>query len=406
MDEGKKQRIIPKIVCVLLSLGLWLYITNVENPVRTVEVKNIPVELVNTDVLEKSKFSVVSDQKFTVDLKIEGTSNDVISVKKDDFKIVADMSTYALKEGENTIPVQILAYPENISVKNNGYLGIKVKLENFITKEIPIISNVQLSYNNHIYEKSKTISPSKVTVSGGKSQIEKISKAVLVGEEKNINGDFSKTYKIKFLDADGNELQDVKANESESKLSISVSKGKTVPVKVQTTGVITNGFALEKIELGTQYVKITGEDNALNSIKEINTEYIDLSNITEDKEMQAKLIIPEGITLKDSENTVRVKFKITKQSVENREIICNVQYVNLPEDFTIQNSTESVKVTLSGLKENLDSIKVENINAVVDLSQINQEGTFSYAPQVTILDSSSVTVGNVESADVTVSKKS
>ena len=110
MDKGKNQTLIVKLVCILLSFGLWLYISNVENPVRTYEIKKVPVELVNTDILKNSDFSVVNDQQFTVDLKLEGPSSEMSKVKKDDFKIVADMETYALREGENTIPVQIITY--------------------------------------------------------------------------------------------------------------------------------------------------------------------------------------------------------------------------------------------------------------------------------------------------------
>ena len=100
MDKGKDQTLIVKLICILLSFGLWLYISNVENPVRTYEIKKVPVELVNTDILKNSNFSVVDNQQFTVDLKLEGPSSEMSKVKKEDFKIVADMATYALREGE------------------------------------------------------------------------------------------------------------------------------------------------------------------------------------------------------------------------------------------------------------------------------------------------------------------
>ena len=132
--KNKNETLIPKIISLLLSFGLWIYISNVENPVRTYEVKNIPVELVNLDSLTNSNFAVLENQNFTVDLKLEGPSTDVVKVRPEDFKIVADMSTYALKIGENTIPVQIISYPENITIKNNGFLGIKVNLEELVKK--------------------------------------------------------------------------------------------------------------------------------------------------------------------------------------------------------------------------------------------------------------------------------
>jgi YbbR domain-containing protein len=98
MDKSENGTLIVKIICLLLSFGLWLYISNVENPLRTYELKNIPVELINQDSLTNSKFAIINKQQFTVDLKLEGSSSEVVNAKKEDFKIVADMSTYALKK--------------------------------------------------------------------------------------------------------------------------------------------------------------------------------------------------------------------------------------------------------------------------------------------------------------------
>lgn len=149
--KNKNKTLIPKLICLLLSLGLWIYISNVENPMRTYEIRDIPVELVNLDSLKSSKFAISGNQNFTVDLKIEGPSTDITKVKREDFKIVADMSAYALKTGENTIPVQIISYPENIIIKNNGFLGIKINLEELVTKKFTIQSKVKLSYKDNIY---------------------------------------------------------------------------------------------------------------------------------------------------------------------------------------------------------------------------------------------------------------
>ena len=174
MDKSENRTLIIKIICVLLSLGLWLYVSTVENPLRTYELKNIPVELTNVDSVTNSKFAIANTQQFTVDLKLEGSSNEVVKVKKEDFRIIADMSAYALKNGENNIPVQIITSPENIDIKNNGFLGIKVNLEELVEKQFTIKSKVKVNYKEHIYKKEQIISPKAITVTGGKSSVERI----------------------------------------------------------------------------------------------------------------------------------------------------------------------------------------------------------------------------------------
>lgn len=405
MDQGKNQTLIVKIVCILLSFGLWLYISTVENPVRTYEIRKVPVELVNLDNLKDSKFSVVNNQEFTVDLKVEGPSNEIIKVKKEHFKVVADMSTYALKEGENTIPVQILTYPENITIKNNGFLGIRVMLEKYITKDFNINSNVKLSYKDHIYENSTVINPQVVSVSGGESQVERISDVVLVGEEKDIQSNISNTYEIKFLDDLGNEVTDIEASHKTAQLIVTVKNGKSVPINIRTTGNIPVGYILENSDLSKSTVNISGDDAALDSIDKIETEYIDISNLTESSTFTVKLDVPEGITLKNSEDTVTVTFTISKENPISKEIICNVDYINLPDEFSIENSTQSVKVNLYGLRDELDKISTDNIQVTMNLEGVTEEGTFTYTPQVKINNPTTITVSDVGSVEVTLKKK-
>ena len=130
MDKGSaKERLIIKLVCVLLSFCLWIYVNNVETTVKTYTLKNVPVKLVNVEALKNYGLALSPGQKFEVNLNLEGPSKYIYSVNQNDFTIQADLSEYALKNGENNIPVQIINYPQQVNIKNNVYLIVKVKLE-------------------------------------------------------------------------------------------------------------------------------------------------------------------------------------------------------------------------------------------------------------------------------------
>ncbi|AGX41306.1 CdaR family protein [Clostridium saccharobutylicum] len=410
MVKTKDSTLIVKLICLLLSFGLWLYISNVENPVRTYEIKNIPVELINEDYLTGSKFAIVNKEQYTVDLKLEGPSSEVIKVKKEDFKVVADMSAYALKSGENTIPVQIVSYPENISVKNSGFLGVKVDLEELVKKDFAIKSKVKVNYKENIYEKQEFISPEKVTVTGGKSSVDKINEAVLMGEAKNVDKNTKNTYDIKFLDSNGNEVTDVEPDNKTAQLSILVTNGKSVPINLKTTGTMKSEVTLDGYELSKNYVNIvSANSDILNNIQAIDTEPVDISSLQSDSEVDAKLKVPDGISLLDGDSTIKVKFKVKKQekSVDSitKNIDCKIQYKNLSETLNLESSTATATVTLTGTQQVLDNVTASNINAVIDLSKVTQEGSFEYTPDVTIVNTDNVSVANVGTVKVVVKKK-
>ena len=405
MDKSENRTLIVKIICLLLSYGLWLYISNVENPLRTYELKNIPVELINQDSLTNSKFAIVNKQQFTVDLKLEGPTSEVINVKKEDFKIVADMSTYALKSGENIIPVQIINYPENINIKNNGFLGIKVNLEELVQKEFTIKSKVKASFKEHVYEKEQTISPNKITVTGGKSYIEKISEAILMGEEKEIDKNKQSEYDIKFVDSFGNEVSNVESADKTAKLSIVVTNGKIVPINLKARGTIPQGFILEGYELSKNSVNIIGDSQNLDKIQSIDTEFVDMASLRTDSEMDVKLKLPEGISVQNEEKSIKVKFDVTKEENATKNLVCNVQYNNLNQDLLLESSNPTVNVTLTGTKTALDKISTSNINVILDLVNVKEEGTFNYTPKATLVDGDNVIISEVGSVNIVVKKK-
>lgn len=404
MDKSKDKNLMAKIICVLLSFGLWLYITNVENPSRNYDIKNIPVELVNTNVIENSKLALVPGQKFTVDLKIEGPSSEVNKIRPEDFKITADMSNYALKSGKNTIPVQIISYPENITIKNNGFLGIKVELEEFATKELTIKSTVKVNYKNGIHELDKKISPSTVKITGGKSTIDRVDSAVISGEEKDVGKNIENSYVIKFLDSDGNEVTGIESNVSSAKLNITVTAGKKVAVNLITSGQISEGYELVGYDIEPKYVEILG--NKAQSMESIDTEPLDLSSFTEDSEAYVKLNIPDGITVINGVDTIKVKINVKKLEAVTKNVICTVKYINLNEDLIIESPTDKINITLTGLQTELDKVSDKNIDVSVNLNNIKEEGTYNIKPDVVANNiKGNITIGESENISVVVKKK-
>lgn len=413
MDKGsrKEQTIVVKIICLLLSFGLWLYVSNVENPVRAYEIKDIPVEILNEKALTNAGFAISDFKQFTVDLKIEGASSEVAKVKREDFKVAADMSAYALKAGENRIPVQILSYPENISIKNNGFLGIKILLEELTKKQVTIKSNVKISYKENIYEKEEKLNPSSVTISGAKSIIDKVSQAVIRGDITELDKNYKNKFKILFLDSVGNEINNINSDIDETELSVIVDHGKRVPVDVKIKGQLPNEATLGEVNVIPSEVNILGNNDVLNSINNIDTEIFDISNLQEDNEIVLKLNVPEGISIEGGVNTVKVKFNINNSNVNTNEskevtrsITCNVKYENLKEGYVVDNSNLSVVVQISGEQSELDKINSNDILASVDLSNVSQEGTFTYTPKVSINHPATVKILDVGSISITVKK--
>ena len=411
MDNWKtKQKIIVQIVSLFISIGLWLYVTNTENPIRTVEVSKVPVQLLNANDLSKQGMALVPNQSIYVDLKVEGYSQDVYKLNKDNFSIKIDLAEYALKLGDNSIPITIVDTPSNVTVKNTSNLVVTVKIEEIIEKDFKVESRIDVAAKANYYVAQPQINPETVTVSGPKSLVSQVKGVVVLGQEDNVFEDIVKNYEVVAIGDSGYTVEGVKLSTERVQVIIKVNPGKSVPIKVGTIGNAGYNINIASMELSQNYVEITGPQYILDSISEIYTEAIDLSRITKNSNMKVDLIFPDGIEKASiSYVTVSIEVEEAKESQENevtREFEVEYTTSGLASDFNMTASSNKVKIVLKGSKNKLDSINIENIVASIDLSSITDAGQYTETPAVNITgDAEGVEIISVESIIINVTKE-
>ena len=411
MDNWKtKQKIIVQIVSLFISIGLWLYVTNTENPIRTVEVSKVPVQLLNANDLSKQGMALVPNQSIYVDLKVEGYSQDVYKLNKDNFSIKIDLAEYALKLGDNSIPITIVDTPSNVTVKNTSNLVVTVKIEEIIEKDFKVESRIDVAAKANYYVAQPQINPETVTVSGPKSLVSQVKGVVVLGQEDNVFEDIVKNYEVVAIGDSGDTVEGVKLSTERVQVIIKVNPGKSVPIKVGTIGNAGYNINIASMELSQNYVEITGPQYILDSISEIYTEAIDLSRITKNSNMEVALIFPDGIEKASiSYVTVSIEVEEVKESKENevtREFEVEYTTSGLASDFNMTASSNKVKIVLKGSKSKLDSINIENIVASIDLSSITDAGQYTETPAVNITgDAEGVEIISVESIIINVTKE-
>ena len=374
MDSWKtKQKIIVQVVSLFISIGLWLYVTNTENPIRTVEVSKVPVQLLNANALSDQGIALVPNQNIYVDLKVEGYSQDVYKLNKDDFSIQIDLDEYALKVGDNSIPITIVDTPSNVTVKNTSNLVVTVKIEEIIEKDFKVESRIDVAAKVNYYAAQPEIEPETVTVSGPHSLVSQVKEVVVLGQEDNVSEDIVKNYEVIPIDDSGYTVEGVKLSTERVQVIIKVNSGKSVPIKVGTTGSANDNVNITSMELSQDYVEITGPKEVLDSIN------------------------------------VSIEVEETNENEENEVTrVFEVEYTTsgLASGLNMTASSNKVKIVLKGSKSKLDSISIENIVASIDLSSITEAGQYTETPAVNITgDVQGVEISSVESVIINITKE-
>lgn len=405
MDNWKnKQKVIVQLVCVLLSFGLWIYVTNIENPIKSYELNKVPVEIKNSDNLKSSGLTLSPNQNFYVNLKIEGSSQDLFSIDKEDFKISVDLNELVLKKGENKVMVRIEEAPQDIKIKNSTGLTIRINTEEYKTKEVPVKSKINVISKSGYYVATPIFSPDIVLVSGPESLVDKVKSVVAEAEESNAVKTIIKNYTVIPVDDNYKEVIGVQLSQKWVEATIEINEGKTVPIKINVIGTIQNDLKLKSISSDTTEIGITGPKSILDSISEIGTENIDISQIKDNTSIEVKLKIPDGILIHNGQNNINVNILVEKK--KTKEFTINYSIIGQQEGISIVPDKNNITIEVIGFEDDINNLTEANFSAQLDVSQYTKEGEYTKAPTVSLVGVNNVIINKVEEIKLIVSKDS
>ncbi len=411
----KEKNLLVKFLCLLISFGLWIYVSNVENPIKQYTITNIPVQIINSDILKSDNLAIVPNQTFTISLTIQGSSSNIYNINKSQFTVVADLSNYALKAGTNSIPVEIMSSPDNVNIKNNGVLRININLESIIEKTMSVQSELNVTTSDDTYVKDISFSTPNITISGPEDSVNKVAKLVVRG---NITANSAKTtasFPVEAVDSSGNVVNNVTLSTTNVDTIITSESGKAVPIKVQTTGGLKKGLTLESIVANPNTVKIIGKQSDLNNINEVLSEPIDLSSITGDETIITSVITPDNIALLPNEKKIEVQVKTNSSSDSSNNEVGNIEentrtfelpvsVVGSLNGYNVNLSNDTVTVILRGTEEELNNIEPSDLSCEIDISKLTEEGG-SVTPTITNTNSNvTIESENPQTISVTFTK--
>lgn len=405
MDKVRKEQLIIKITCVIAAFVLWLFITSTESPLTAYKLKSIPVQLLNTDILTQSKLILVPGQDLTTSLNIKGTNTSMLlNTKAEDFTVVADLSAYALKRGEQKIPIEIRKSPDNINVVNSDGLFITINLDELTEARLPISVNVNGKPKEGFYASAAKLSQSYATVVGGSKFVNIVKNLLIEMDIQGLGSDAIKTYKLKPVDAAGKEIKEVSVNPSQMDVTIPIRKTKSVGVKVKTTGNLDPRFTLASIKVLPERFDVTGSAADLNQLESLNTEAIDLSKINKSTTMDTKVLIPDGLSLVSTNGDGIVKVDININKIVQKNINLDIKYNNLDPKYDVKLDKDKALIVVSGTEADINSLDLKKLSADVDLVNLI-EGQHTLPVKVTIPDSVNLVSQVPDKIIATITKK-
>lgn len=373
-----------KITSFVLAVVLWLFVINTQNPTQPQEISGISINITGLEQLEQAGYELTNKEEIlsqNFKVIVSGPRLDVDKLSRNPQLITAtlDLSGYlndltqdSIQYNNATYRVSMNIDSYGVTVKDKKPQVTKVLINKRDSKDQRVTYEIDKSITETyklIGDGKPVISPEKVTISGKKTDIDRVSEAKVFITAENFSAEhLVNELPVVLLDADGNVIEGLEVSQEKVEVKLPIGTQKTVPVKVNVEGTVKDGYEINTI-VSPSEVTIVGKADTLANIKEIELASIDLTNVTKTVLVQAELLLPEGvITLDDSK--VSVCLEVQEEKSLNYPIPMNdldLTVTGLGEGLTYEILTPSINVELSAVSNKLLSYTAADIKASLDL---------------------------------------
>lgn len=355
-----------KIISLLSAMVLWMYVMAIVDPEETKLFENIPVTITNKNELNERDLVIYPEQDLTTNIYVTGKLSNLKKVTKDDINVYGQINNPL--EGNNEIYLKVSTSQRvNYDFKNPVMI---VTLEKIISEDKSIKVDITGSGKNNVDNIMLQDNIDKVSISGPRSLVNKVKRVVGTVKVNGELNDFSQSIKLEPVDANGKVVEGIELEKDSVNVNITLLTQKTVPITLKLSDNSESGV---NYTMSQNTVTIKGKKDIVDSINDIETQPVKLSEILPGTSKDIYLQVPSGITIETKYIT------INKNSEENTL----EEYTYTAKDIEIRNNTgnidkskikipNSINVSIEYLQSE-GSINKDDIKLYIDLNEVSLE---------------------------------
>ncbi|MCM1262317.1 MAG: CdaR family protein [Butyrivibrio sp.] len=370
-----------KLGSFLFAAILWLVVTNINDPVGTFRVYNVPVQIQNADLITNSgQIYEVLDDTDVIDVVTVSAKRSIIDLlDESNIVAVADMNDLT---SLNTITIKLSTNKYNDKLE--GIMGnidsVKLNIENKRTKTLQLRTSTTGTVREGYIVGDITAEQNLVEITGPESIISQVKRASATVNVSGFTSNIGTDSVIKLYDENDNEIVSgsIVKNISKVRINVEILATKTVAINLNTTGDPAKGYqATGEVSSTKESVLIAGRAKAIEDITaiEIPETALDITGVTESLEKIIDLhnYLPDGVILAEENFDGKVTVNISVEPDVERVVtmpIRGVHIINVPEGYNaeITEETTTYSLTLVGLQRDVDAVDTSSIVGAIDVS--------------------------------------
>ncbi|MCI9501980.1 MAG: hypothetical protein HFG76_08275 [Hungatella sp.] len=382
MKEKLTNNLGLKILSIGLAIFAWFMVVNVVNPL-VVDTEEVPVEMINEDILSRANLTYELVGKKTVTVTYEVRTRDRYRVSASDFYAYADLAN--LYDVTGSIPVTVEVTNRDARGLIEGAVTVKpgvvrIQTEELQRKRFDVVPHVTGEAAEGYAIGNVMVRPEYVYVTGPISVVGQINSVGVEVEVPGIESDVSGSSRVILYDANGNELvgleDKVTLSRGEVDYQVSVLRVKNLSLDFQVSGEVADGYRFTGVDSDVRTISVEGMKSALASLSTIMVpgELLNISGATQDVTVEVDLneLLPDNVSMAAASATSAM-ITLRVEKLEERGFSLNtrgLQLAGVSEEYEYEFEEDQVTVWIRGLSEDLDRLDSSSLVGLVDVSML------------------------------------
>lgn len=370
------------IISFLASITLWAYVSNQYTTTITKTLTNVEVVFTGVDTLaEEQGLGISNISADTVSITIRGSRRTIGTLDSSDVKAVLDVSAIS-GIGKNSWSYT-LTYPSDMNTNSITYISrtpetVSFTVSQIVTRAIPVEAEFTGSLQEGYYAADIITDPQTVSVTGPQAYLDTIARAYVPVTGEDVSATVTSNFEYILQDEAGNECKtdNLTLEQETVGITMPVYPTKTVPLSVM---IIPGGGATAdncSIEISPKTVVVAGTQQNLGQLSTVSIGEVNLSDFDTSKVYTFDIALGNGLILVG--DNAKATVMVTVNGLETQKMdVTNINFINVPDGYSVSTSTKSINVTLRGSAEALAGVTASDIVATIDMANYNLDETES-----------------------------
>lgn len=380
-----------KLTAFVFAVVLWILAVNIDDPVKSTTVRNVPIVVTNEEVVtNKGKTYQILDGIQSVNVTVYGKRSVISKLDSSNLVVTMDLSEMEV----NTFLVPLEVSLQGLSEQDKASItefettpkNVQVKIEDMIKKDFPISVSTTGTPRDGFVVGEMTTNPEKISIGGPESQVNNIARVVARVDVSGKSEDGVLSAELRLYDGNGNVMDDsmLSNNLGEEGVSVNVQmfRSKDVKLSFEASETPAEGYICTGWSFEPERIQVCGTKESLAGLTEIRvpSDVIGLEGADSKQDVTVNIspYLPEGVRLVD-ESAGNVLLTVTIEEIGVRTIELPVESIsieNLANDLKVSfGGNDVLELRFTGTQEELDKLDIRNV-ASIDLSGYTKEGIY------------------------------